>query len=76
MVALTDNDTTNEYELLDVEDSKYYRGMNSSLHILYMAVDISHFFAFTIQIKVLIAFRCGCVSKRAVNDLTILYETQ
>lgn len=27
LVALTDNDTTNEYELLDVEDSKYYRGM-------------------------------------------------
>lgn len=29
LVALTDNDTTNEYELLDVEDSKYFRGMIS-----------------------------------------------
>lgn len=48
LVALTDNDTTNEYELLDVEDSKYFRGMNILIwHHMYMAVDISHLFAFT-----------------------------
>lgn len=33
LVTFTDNNTTNEYELFDVEDSKYFRGMNS-LYIL------------------------------------------